>query len=960
MKLPAKFEEILRRDQALHGSVHLTLSTFETWLRQNKLPFFPEYTDHSEDHVEQVLLAAQALIKEEAWELISPDDVAVIALAVLVHDSGMHISEDSFIRLIDANNSWPSIREFEDIPWSQLWVDFLGEASRFDTRKLNLLFGEDKPVRKPPLDPQEMTRRDRMLIGEFLRRHHARLAHEIALNGVPSVGTVKFEFHNVPKHIARLAGMVARSHGVSLRSAVEWLPSEQRRETKGAHVPFLMALLRIADYLQVQQERAPKDVLSITALRSPLSQREWKTHGAVKDINNTHDDIEAIYVVAEPEEVRTYLNLVELFKSVQRELDASWSVLGEVYAIHPKLKNLGLSGLAIRRLRSNLDKVEEFSSTVPYVAERVSLRTANAELTNLLIEPLYGNKPEIGVRELLQNAVDACRELEDYCKQNPHIKPDVTGQKAQVKVELSVDSSGNKWLEITDQGIGMTVETVKNHFLTVGASFRASDVWKKQHTSIEGESRVLRSGRFGIGALAAFLIGNKVSVTTRHVSQPVNKAVTFSFGVSDDAIELRYKTAKVGTSIRIAIEDEERWKRLISQRNESEGSYGGARDIWEWFFLKEPKVSVTVSGKELSNATVYPSINEELPPEWHNVVHPDFEAIHWFNSTNYNWRDRNLVCNGIFVTSEIARRHYGHSPFSDASTLYMVYPPKVSVFDKEGALPLNLQRTEVHNLPFEGAIRQDIIRDTLAYLLVFGPTNVEQDVPARYPPVYERDDFSSVPWLLYSEDGFVLADCWLMVSLGYERVISSTTSAMRSQIRRNRPFNTLFAHPRVHQSSYKAWLDDSLRLPNIFTHRDEETTRFFSSARVAISLPKYKDFQTFGRYRKELRDQFKDLADVNGWVLLDVNFPPEEALDFTGTISEPPDESDDALAEFYFNNKEWETKEASEVGQLWLDTIGDTVIPFDMGERQSLLAHSFKELDEYIQKHSEAVEKKKS
>lgn len=172
-------------------------------------------------------------------------------------------------------------------------MDFLGEASRFDTRKLNSLFGEDRPIRKPPLNLQDMTRRDRMLIREFLRRHHARLANEIALNGVPSVGAVKFAFHNVPTHVARLAGMVARSHGVSLRSAVEWLPSEQRRETKGAHVPFLMALLRIADYLQIQQERAPKDVLSITALRSPLSQREWKIHGAVKDINNTHDDIEA-------------------------------------------------------------------------------------------------------------------------------------------------------------------------------------------------------------------------------------------------------------------------------------------------------------------------------------------------------------------------------------------------------------------------------------------------------------------------------------------------------------------------------------------------------------------------------------------------------------------------------------------------------------------------------------------
>lgn len=428
MRLPARFDEVLKRNQKLYGSVHSTLSTFESWLRQNKLPFFPEYTDHSDNHVGQVLVAAQALIKEEAWELISPDDVAVLALAVLVHDSGMHLSEDSFVRLVDASKPWPSVPKFDNAPWSQLWIDFLSEASRFDTRKLNSLFGDDTPTRKPPLDPQDMTKRDRILIGEFLRRHHPRLAHEIALNGVPSIGVTEFAFRNVPPQIASLAGMVARSHGVPLRSAVEWLPSAQRREATGVHVPFLMALLRIADYLQIQEERAPQDVLSITALRSPLSQREWKIHRAVKDINNTHDDIEAIYVLAEPSDVQTYLRLVELFKSIQNELDASWSVLGEVYAIHQKLASLGLSGIAIRRLRSNLDKAEEFSSTVPYVAEHISLRTANAELMNLLVEPLYGDIPEIGVRELLQNAVDACRELEDYRKQNQHVKPDLVVQ----------------------------------------------------------------------------------------------------------------------------------------------------------------------------------------------------------------------------------------------------------------------------------------------------------------------------------------------------------------------------------------------------------------------------------------------------------------------------------------------------------------------------------------------------
>ena len=360
MKLPAKFEEILKNNQGLYGAVHSTLSTFETWLKRNELPFFPEYTDHSEDHVEQVMTATQALIRDEAWDVVSSEDIAVLSLAILVHDSGMHLSEDGFIRLVSTDDPWPYSHDSSAPTWSQLWSDFLGEASRFDARKLKNLFGDDKPARKPPLDAQEMTRRDRMLIGEFLRRHHPRLAYEIALNGVPGPGSTYLALQNVPEHVARLSGLVAHSHGISLRDAVESLILEQRREMRGAHVPFLMALLRVADYLQIQQERAPKDVLRIRSLRSPISLGEWQAHDAVKDVNNTHDDIEAIYIHAEPEDVKTFLKLKNLFSSIQHELDTSWAVLGEIYAIHPKLNTLGLNGLTIRRVRSNLDRVQEF------------------------------------------------------------------------------------------------------------------------------------------------------------------------------------------------------------------------------------------------------------------------------------------------------------------------------------------------------------------------------------------------------------------------------------------------------------------------------------------------------------------------------------------------------------------------------------------------------------------------
>ena len=112
----------------------------------------------------------------------------------------------------------------------------------------------------------------------------------------------------------------------------------------------------------MQQERAPSQLLQVRRLRSPVSETEWQSHDAVLDIRHTHSDPEAIFVQAAPQEARTYLKLKRLLQGLQSELDSSWAVLGEVYGRYGALAGLGL---AIRRVRSNLDEETAFAATVP-------------------------------------------------------------------------------------------------------------------------------------------------------------------------------------------------------------------------------------------------------------------------------------------------------------------------------------------------------------------------------------------------------------------------------------------------------------------------------------------------------------------------------------------------------------------------------------------------------------------
>lgn len=181
LPIPERLIGTLKADPGVYGDVLSSISSFTPWLVDNKLPFFPDYTDHGIDHISSVLIAASSLIRDEAWQVMTARDAATIVMSTLLHDIAMHLSEDGFMSLITSKYSESSW----ETPWPIVWQSFLGEAFRFDDKKLRNIFGDTVPPRRPPTDPLEFTKRDRLLIGEFVRRHHARLAHEIAIFGVP-------------------------------------------------------------------------------------------------------------------------------------------------------------------------------------------------------------------------------------------------------------------------------------------------------------------------------------------------------------------------------------------------------------------------------------------------------------------------------------------------------------------------------------------------------------------------------------------------------------------------------------------------------------------------------------------------------------------------------------------------------------------------------------------------------
>lgn len=968
--IPETLANKLKANSALYGAVLQSFAEFEPWFTSSGTPFFPEYTDHGPLHITETIDTASSLVRDEAWPVVTPTDAGALVLAILLHDSAMHLSEDGFMSLVGPKPANRQLNAWAEMPWPDLWLDFLGEASRFDARKLNSLFGDSEPVKNPKPDPRDWTLRDRLLIGEFVRRHHARLAHETAVHGVPGPGSPPLRLQGIEPDFADLAGIVARSHGMPIRDALPHLKEYDVREYKGIHPPFLMALARVADYLQVQSERAPTGMLRVRQLRSPISQREWKAHAAIRDIRNTHDDPEAIFIDAAPEDVRTFLRLRQLLAGIQGELDASWAVLGEIYG---RVKGLDQLGLNLRRVRSSIDDVAEFAKTLPYLPYKAAFDAEGPELLKLLIKPLYGEHPEIGIRELLQNAVDACRELRDYINRNAdRAVPELTEQGADVEILFEDKGKAGRWLEVSDRGIGMSGETVRGYFLKAGASFRRSDAWRKLHETSEGKSRVLRSGRFGIGVLAAFLLGDEVEVSTRNVTTGPDGGITFNATLDTEEIELRRCSRPGGTTIRVRIDEEATWNSLSKKSaatwNHETGQYETAgTQAWDWYCLADPKVARTIRltkhSEQLAQEYSLPGPKAKLGPKWRRIKHEDYADIHW----SY-WDGPFLACNGIVIMKRDPSR-YSRSVLR-ASDGYEVAWPNVSVFDPDGHLPLVLQRNSLatDKYPFQDELFADIIKDMLAYLLVRGPTHSLNVSTEGYRESYPGVHLSPLQirpsgHFCSAANGLYLSDEWHMKQGGFHRFLLLGGLANYGENDPQLPaanggqiLLVPVQNPGGNQR-YRDWIRFALcgATYGAFGYLRDFAVK---CRRMLLSRSEYDTIRKGRVISKYWWSEVTEESSNEEWVVARVgNCDCKQTVDLLEFAKLLDAQAYwPILIEWHLSDSQSEPKALTPLARLWRElSLKSPVIPYDPGERRKNLPEAFDQLGEYIAAQNQLV-----
>jgi hypothetical protein len=279
---------------------------------------------------------------------------------------------------------------------------------------------------------------------------------------------------------------------------------------------------------------------------------------------------------------------------------------------------------------------------------------------------------------------------------------------------------------------------ILNYFLSVGTSFRKSMDWKKQFVGEDGKSKVKRSGKFGIGVLAAFLLGDEIEVETKSL----NNGLDYSFNASIDSqfINVTKKSTleDYGVTISIVIDNNKRAKLLNGVRNYPN------KILWtQWFIYDEPEVFFILDEEKIARPEVLDLNN------FFNFKTSDFENIYWRylgDHKYYNSSRSLLACNGIVINN-----NYQASTYRENGNILLIdRKPSLIINDKEGILPLKLDRNELDSseFPFEEELLTEVSKFYIAQILNL---KVDRDKVGMKVPIFENA-------ILYGNKGFII-DC---------------------------------------------------------------------------------------------------------------------------------------------------------------------------------------------------------
>jgi len=320
-----------------------------------------------------------------------------------------------------------------------------------------------------------------------------------------------------------------------------------------------------------------------------------------------------------------------------------------------QIKLDGLNVAQMKEMRANAEKQE-------FVAE------VN-RMMKLIINSLYKNK-EIFLRELISNASDALDKIRFLSLTDKNVLGDVENLEIRIKLDKE-----NNMLHISDTGIGMTKADLIKYLGTIAKSQTSEFLTQLQDAQASENKQTMSDliGQFGVGFYSAFLVADKVIVTSKNNNddQYIWESDSNSFITSKDP---RGNTLGRGTTVSLHLKPEAKEFLEESKISEIIKKYSQFINfnIYLWSSKKvtekvpiDETTPATPSEKSEEDATVEEAKEESAEPKTKDV-----EKTVWdwdiMNSAKPIWQRK---------TSEITEQEYKdfYQAFSKDSRDYLAY-----------------------------------------------------------------------------------------------------------------------------------------------------------------------------------------------------------------------------------------------------------------------------------------------
>ncbi len=180
--------------------------------------------------------------------------------------------------------------------------------------------------------------------------------------------------------------------------------------------------------------------------------------------------------------------------------------------------------------------------------ETLSFQTEVSQLLHLMVHALYSNK-EIFLRELISNGADACDKLRFESLADDAL---MEGE-GDLSIEVDFDPEA-RTVTVRDNGIGMSREEVIDNIGTIAKS-GTKEFLSRLTGDQARDARLI--GQFGVGFYSAFIVAERVELTTRRAGMGPEHGVRW---ISDGTGEYSIETVEAprrGTEIVLHLKADE-------------------------------------------------------------------------------------------------------------------------------------------------------------------------------------------------------------------------------------------------------------------------------------------------------------------------------------------------------------------------------------------------------------------